>query len=189
MNLGDKRQNVLMGWINRDFAADPDTRRLVTGYVVSMNNCPISGSWKAKRQGCMTLSSESAEAEFVAARQCGQEVVYLRNLLAHLGYEQKEVTRVYEDNAACIKMSENAANPCSSRHIDTRVHFILELMPDKVLHLHKVKSSLNLAGALTKCLPAPAFHQHREYLIGCRVPFESFFTSVVVTAGRTAAAA
>eukprot|EP00961_Rhodomonas_salina_P085809 1152380-Rhodomonas_salina.2 len=97
-----------------------------------MNNCPISGSWKAKRQGCMTLSSESAEAEFVAARQCGQEVVYLRNLLAHLGYEQKEVTRVYEDNAACIKMSENAANPCSSRHIDTRVHFILELMPDKV---------------------------------------------------------
>eukprot|EP00961_Rhodomonas_salina_P054757 735670-Rhodomonas_salina.1 len=104
---GPKRRHVLMGWVDSDFAADPDTRRSVTGYVISLNNGPVS--WKAKRQGCVTLSS--AEAEFVAASQCGQEVLYLRQLLEQLGYKQTEPTRVYEDNEACIKMSENPTNP------------------------------------------------------------------------------
>eukprot|EP00961_Rhodomonas_salina_P132843 1788199-Rhodomonas_salina.2 len=55
--------NCLFGWVDSDYAADPDTRRSVTGYVISLNNGPMS--WKAKRQSCTTLSS--AEAEFVAA--------------------------------------------------------------------------------------------------------------------------
>eukprot|EP00961_Rhodomonas_salina_P125501 1690608-Rhodomonas_salina.1 len=77
-----------MGWVDSDYAADPDTRRSVTSYLISMNNGPIS--WKAKRQGCVTLSS--AEAEFVAASHCGQELIYLRNLLKCLGYEQQGPT-------------------------------------------------------------------------------------------------
>eukprot|EP00961_Rhodomonas_salina_P046429 623078-Rhodomonas_salina.2 len=85
---GTKRRNVLMGWVDSDFAADPDTRRSVTGYVISLNNGPVS--WKAKRQGCVTLSS--AEAEFVAASQCGQEVLYLRQLLEQLSHGQTEPT-------------------------------------------------------------------------------------------------
>lgn len=59
----DERRGVLMGWVDSEFAADPDTRRSVTGYVVSLNNGPVV--WKAKQQACPTLSS--AKAEFVAA--------------------------------------------------------------------------------------------------------------------------
>ena len=70
---GPATRNKLMAWVDSDFAADPDTRRSVTGYVCSMNNGPIS--WKAKRQTCTTLSS--AEAEFVTASICGQEIIYL----------------------------------------------------------------------------------------------------------------
>eukprot|EP00961_Rhodomonas_salina_P284591 3846514-Rhodomonas_salina.1 len=66
-----------MGWVDSDFVADPDTRRSVTGYVLSLNNGPVS--WKSKRQDCVTLSS--AEAEYVAASMCAQEVVYIRALL------------------------------------------------------------------------------------------------------------
>eukprot|EP00961_Rhodomonas_salina_P110386 1485563-Rhodomonas_salina.1 len=80
----DKHVNRLYGWVDSDYAADLDTRRSVTGYVVSMNNGPVS--WCAKRQSCTTLSS--AEAEFVAASMCGQEVIYLRNLLRDLGHSQ-----------------------------------------------------------------------------------------------------
>eukprot|EP00961_Rhodomonas_salina_P082706 1111546-Rhodomonas_salina.1 len=79
------RRNVLEGWVDSYYAADPDTRRSVTGCVMSMNGAQVS--WRAKRQGCMTLSS--SEAEFVAASQCGVEVVYLRALLKGLGMEQK----------------------------------------------------------------------------------------------------
>eukprot|EP00961_Rhodomonas_salina_P100373 1349740-Rhodomonas_salina.1 len=70
------------------YASDPDTTKSVTGYVLSLNNTPVS--WKAKRQDCVTLSS--AEAEYVAASMAGQEVVYLRAILRGLGYEQTNVT-------------------------------------------------------------------------------------------------
>eukprot|EP00961_Rhodomonas_salina_P011645 156428-Rhodomonas_salina.2 len=77
----DKHVNLLYGWVDSDYAEDPDTHRSVTGYVVSLNNWPVS--WRAKRQSCTTLNL--AEAEFVAASMCWQEVIYLRNLLSDLG--------------------------------------------------------------------------------------------------------
>eukprot|EP00961_Rhodomonas_salina_P145727 1961914-Rhodomonas_salina.1 len=68
-NPGPSLRNVLAGWVDSDYASDPDTRKLVTGYVLSMNNAQVS--WKAKRQDCVMLSS--AEAEYVAASMAGQE--------------------------------------------------------------------------------------------------------------------
>ena len=81
---GQGKQNILGGWVDPDFASDPDTRKSVTGYVLSMNRAPVS--WKAKHQDCVTLSS--AEAEYVAASMCGQEVVYLRAMLQGFDGEQ-----------------------------------------------------------------------------------------------------
>ena len=70
---GPTLRNKLLGWVDSDFAADPDTRRSVSGYILSLNGGPVA--WKSKRQSCTTLSS--AEAEFVAASICGQEVIYI----------------------------------------------------------------------------------------------------------------
>eukprot|EP00961_Rhodomonas_salina_P138037 1857081-Rhodomonas_salina.1 len=67
--LDERRRNRLEGWVDSDFASDPDTRKSVTGYVMSINCTPLS--WRAKLQGCVTLSS--SEAEFVAASQCAVE--------------------------------------------------------------------------------------------------------------------
>eukprot|EP00961_Rhodomonas_salina_P073803 991773-Rhodomonas_salina.4 len=55
--------HVLCGWVDSDYASDPDTRKSVTGYVLSLNCAPVS--WKEKHQDCVTLSS--AEAKYVAA--------------------------------------------------------------------------------------------------------------------------
>eukprot|EP00961_Rhodomonas_salina_P172194 2321955-Rhodomonas_salina.1 len=95
--------NKLFGWVDSDYAVDPDMCKSVTGYIVSMNNGPIA--WKSNRQSCVTLSS--AEAEFVAVSQCCMEIVYLRNLLRDLTFVQTTPTEVWEDNAACVLMSEN----------------------------------------------------------------------------------
>ena len=61
---------------------DGDTRKSMSGYLMSLNSGPIS--WKSSRQGGVTLSS--SEAEFVAASQAGQDAVYLRVLLKGFGY-------------------------------------------------------------------------------------------------------
>eukprot|EP00961_Rhodomonas_salina_P118396 1593735-Rhodomonas_salina.1 len=156
-----------------------------------MNNSPVS--WRAKRQSCTTTTStvtlSSAEAEFVAASMCGQEVIYLRNLLRDLGHSQGDhPTVIYEDNASCITMSENPVNAERSHHIDTRVWFLRDMIRDKLLRLRKCTGTQNVVDVLAKSLPEPSFTKHSEYLFGSRVPFEAFYVSIgelpVSSAGR-----
>ena len=68
---GLERRNILYGWVGSDWAADPDARRSMRGYVMAMNGAPIS--WRSCRQGVVTLSS--AETEYVAASAAAQETV------------------------------------------------------------------------------------------------------------------
>jgi hypothetical protein len=91
---GVGKSNKLSGWVASDFASDIDTRKSVTGYLMVFNGGPVS--WKASRQGGVTLSS--SEAEFVAASQAGQEVIYLRGLLKGFAYLQHGPREIWEDN-------------------------------------------------------------------------------------------
>ena len=74
-------------------------------------------SWKSRHQDSVFLST--SEAEFVPASQCGQEVVYLREILRDFAVPQLAPTDVYKDNLACVAMSENPVRRKFSRHIDT----------------------------------------------------------------------
>ena len=78
-DTGAENRNAL-GWVDRDFAADSDTRRSVTGYVMTLNGVPIS--WRSCRKRGVTLSSSSVE--YVAASAVAQENAYLRALLSGL---------------------------------------------------------------------------------------------------------
>eukprot|EP00961_Rhodomonas_salina_P143258 1927796-Rhodomonas_salina.1 len=171
---GPARRDRIEGWVDSDYAADPDTRRSVTGYVLSMNNGPVS--WCSKHQSCTTLSS--AEAEFVATSICWQEVIYLCALLTSLGFPPNGPTCIWEDNAACIQMSENPTHADRARHIDTRLYFLRDMVRDGIVKLIKVPGTENVADALTKSLPAPAFEKHRTYLWGLGVPFSACWASL-----------
>jgi hypothetical protein len=84
----------------------------------------------------------------VAASQCGQEVVYLRWILCDFGFIPIGPTQVY----------------------DIRRYFVRDLVAQNVLKLIPLRTSLMVADALTKSLPAPAHAKHRNVMIG-RVPF------------------
>jgi hypothetical protein len=70
--------------VDSDVGSDPDTRKSMTGYLMSLNGAI---PWRSSRQGGVTLSS--SEVEFVAASQGGQEVVYLRELSKGFGHPQR----------------------------------------------------------------------------------------------------
>ena len=55
---GEDRRNKLTGWVDSDFAADPDTRKSMTGYLFSLNGGAVS--WRSSRQGGVTLISAEA---------------------------------------------------------------------------------------------------------------------------------
>jgi hypothetical protein len=176
------KRNILSGWVDSNFASDVDSRKSVTGYMLSLNGGPIS--WKAARQGDVTLSS--SEAEFVAASQAGKEVLYLGALLKGFACPQTRPTELWEDNASCILMSENRERSC---HVDVRVHFLRDMVRDGAVKLSKYAGTQNGADALTKSLPKPASHKHREFLHGTAQSFSAFFASArvspVALAGRS----
>ncbi len=170
-DLGPDKRNKLGGWVDSDFASDIDSRKSMTGYLMSLNGGPIS--WKSSRQGGVTL--RSSETEFVAASQAGQEVVYLGALFRGFGYTQKDPTEIWEDNASCIMMSENPTNRDRSRHFDVKVHFLRDLVRDGHVKLLKCAGPQNVSDALTKSLPRTAFEEHREFMVGTSVPFSAFY--------------
>ena len=128
---GAKNQNVLTKWVDSDFAANSNTRRSVTGYVMVLNGALIS--WWSCLQGGVTLSS--SEAEYVTASTVAQE--NLRALLSGFDRSPLGPTCVWEDNVASILMSENPVNRDRSRHVDVRFHFLRERVRAGEIKLYK----------------------------------------------------
>ena len=112
------------------------------------------------------MSLSSAESEYIAASHCSQEVIYLREILRGFNCAQDEPTVIFEDNQACIAMSENQVHRERSRHIDVRKYFVRDLVDDKVLKLIHCKTNEMVADALTKSLPYPSFSLHRKKMTG-----------------------
>jgi len=73
-------------------------------------------------------------------------------------------------------MSENPANRERTRDVDTRVHYLRELVRDGHVKLLKCEGPQNVADALTKSLPRPALSKHRQFMWGTRIPFSAFFS-------------
>jgi len=122
--LPDKAMiNKLWRCVDSDRAGDTDTRQSHTGYVLMFNGGAVSR--KSRCQDSVSLST--SEAEFVAASQRGQEVLYLREILLDFHQPQSGPTTVYEDNLACIAKSKNDVRRKCSRHIDIRRYFVREL--------------------------------------------------------------
>ena len=125
--------------------------------------CGGAISWSSTRQAVTALSS--SEAEFYAASNAGCDVAYMRGLLSELGIKPAEPTVIYEDNWACIHLSRNAVLHNKSKHIDVRVYHLRDLCKAGVMTLIKISTHLQVADALTKALPQPAFQTHRKVMM------------------------
>ena len=62
-----------------------------------------------------------------------------------------------------------------------RVHFLRDMVRDGAVKLIKCAGTQNVADALTKSLPKPAFHKHREFLHGTAKSFSAFYAAARVT--------
>jgi len=171
-----RRVNEFWGRVDADWAGDTDTRRSHAGYILKMNGGPIS--WKSRRQDNASLST--SEAEFVAGSQAVQKVVYLRQALRDFGYSQSTATDIFQDNLACISMSENPVCRKFSRHVDICRYFVCELVKPNIVKLIPLRTHKIVADALTKSLPSPAFIANCKVMLG-QVPFSLKFSGGFLT--------
>ncbi len=91
-------------------------------------------------------------------------------ILRDFGYTQTAPTHIYEDNLACVAMSENPVRRKFSRHIDIRRYFVCDMVAASVIKLVPLRTHLMVLDALTKSLPSPAHIKHRDIMLG-HVPF------------------
>jgi hypothetical protein len=175
------------GW-TPDFAADLDTRRSHTGYVIMMNGGPIS--WKSVKQKSVSLST--AESEWYAGSEAGKELLsidrpfivltetkYLRIIMREFGFPLLGPMQLPQDPHAVIAMAENPSNRKGARHIDTREHFVDHLVKDRIFKMVQCRTNKMVADALTKNFPAPAFEQCRATILGeDKAPFSAMMCRV-----------
>lgn len=115
---GMKSQDCPQSHCDADWAGDKDTRRSTTGYVFPLAGWAIS--WKSRLQQTVALSS--TEAEYRAITEAGQELLWLRNMMAKLGYEDKEATILHSDNLGAIHLTNKSVFHGRTKHVEIHYH-------------------------------------------------------------------
>jgi hypothetical protein len=127
-------------------------------------------SWASRKQPIVTLSS--VEAEYVSATRATCQAVWMRRMLKYLLHEQHEPTIVFCDNNYAIMLSKNHVFHKKTKHIDTRYHFIRELVNNKEMCLEFCRSKEQVANIFTKSLARDVFQHLHSYLGVCAVTDE-----------------
>jgi hypothetical protein len=72
---------ILVGYVDSDYAGDLDKRRSTTGYVFTLAGGPVS--WRSTLQTTVALST--TEAEYMAVADAIKNAIWLHGLVEDLG--------------------------------------------------------------------------------------------------------
>lgn len=136
----------ISAYSNSDWAADDNTRRSITGYVVFLSLNPIS--WQSKKQSI--VSKSSTEAEYKAVANCDVDVCWIRSLLKDLHEFLIGHLALYCDNLSALALSTNSLFHSRIKHLGTDYHFIRERVQKKDISVHYVSTDNQVADILTK---------------------------------------
>jgi transposase InsO family protein len=162
MCLGGK-DFALRGYCDADWAGDANERRSTTGYVFFVGMGAIS--WNCRRQPTIALST--TEAEYMATSHSTKEAIWLRKLLADVGFVQEGATTIMCDNQGCIALAKNPTHHSRTKHIDVQHHFIREKLDSGEIILKYCPTEDMVADVLTKAL-AKERHQRLAFEMGLR---------------------
>ncbi|SGZ08057.1 BQ5605_C030g10766 [Microbotryum silenes-dioicae] len=126
---------ILEGFVDADHGADPVTRRSVSGYVFI------------------------TEAEYVAMSYAAREGIWLRRLLADLGFEQTAPTCLRGDNQSTITLAKHPAFHARTKHIGIHFHFIRDHIVEGTIEMVWVPTGTMAADVLTKGLGTQKHYQ------------------------------
>lgn len=144
----------LEAFADANWGGDLETRRSTTAYIMFFAG-PVS--WRSCLQRSVALST--AEAELMGVCDASKEVVWGRKFLHEVGFGQRQPTIIWNDNQACIAMTDHDVNHSRAKHIDLRFFFVRELVENKTIIIKYVPSKENLADCLTKPLGRVLFQR------------------------------
>ena len=148
---------ILLGYTESDFAVSIDDRKSTSGHIFVRLGAI---SWASQKQPIVTLST--TEAEYVAATSAACQAVWIRRIMIDLMQDQEGATKIYCDNNSIIELSKNQVFHKRSKHIDTRYHFIRELINNGEIYIEFSKSENQFADIFTKPLAKEIFKHLRK---------------------------
>ncbi|KAJ9535241.1 LOW QUALITY PROTEIN: hypothetical protein OSB04_un001670 [Centaurea solstitialis] len=143
----------LTAYSDSDFAGCKIDKKSTTG------GCHLLGgklvSWTSKKQN--SVSTSTAEAEYVAAGICCAQVLWLRNQLQDYDIQLSKIP-IYCDNTSAIAIANNPVLHSKTKHIEVRYHFIRDHVMNGDIELHFVLTEYQLADLFTKPLDVMRFN-------------------------------
>lgn len=142
-----------------DHAADVDTRRSISGYIITLGAGAVA--WRSRKQ--TTVADSTTAAELIATSEACKELIWLQRLLSHIDANtQRKAPKVFVDNQSTITVALNE-KPLSRLKWLALKHFLVrDLVRTKEVELKYIESENQVADPLTKSLPKPRFSKLRE---------------------------
>lgn len=145
--------SLLEVFSDADWANSNIDRRSVSGCVCKIHGCTVS--WMTRKQQTVALSSNEAELAALCVAIC--HVVWMKRLVSDLGRPIEQAIPVFEDNQSTIRIAEDSKDYSRLKHVDTKFHFVRDLVQRGVIAIQFVRSSDQEADIMTKGLPVAAF--------------------------------
>jgi hypothetical protein len=161
-NQPEHNATTLHAYADLDWATCVKTRCSFGGVCMRLAGGTISYNTKFQP----TVAGSSTEAEFMAAYDTGNMILFVRSILWDLGIPQEAATILYEDNDACTDMA-NAQKPTPQTcHIDIKYFLLCEWVECNLMLLERIDTKLNLSDHFTKSLSRILFHCHAYFFLG-----------------------
>jgi hypothetical protein len=132
-------------WTDSDWADERGDRKSITGYVSTLNGCPIT--WKSKKQSTLALSA--GEAECYALTEGIRESLFIKQWLSHY-FNINQSIIVKGDNEGSHKFADHPTDHEKTKHYDLKSLFTREHIKDKSIELLHVPTAENIADLFTK---------------------------------------
>ena len=157
----------LFGYSVLDRATDEDDRKSTSGFCFKVKGIIVWCLWLQQ-----AATRNKLVLHLVIVRLCvalvlaAQEAIFMQELLDLISCLPMvtKPTLVYGDNQGATALANNPFSHKRAKYIETRHHFIQDLIEAKKLLLEYTSTADNVANIFTKNLPKTAFKHYRNQL-------------------------
>ena len=103
------------------------------------------------------MSTFIVEAEYVAAKSCCSQILWMKNQLADYDLEFTKIP-IFCDRTSSIAITNNPVLHSRTKHINVKDHFIRDHVMNENIELHFISTDYQLADLFTKPLDGSRFN-------------------------------
>ncbi len=153
----------LTAFSDSDWAGDQSDSKSTGGHVLCLNNCPFI--WQSNKQN--TVAKSSCASELAAADSCLDDIIWSRDMLTFLGFEQDAATPLMLDNKSTISNIEKGNTTQRNKYFRVRADALHDAYINQLIIPTHLQSELRPVDALTKSLSGPQLLKHKRTMNLC----------------------